>query len=160
MPAVLWMLSAACALAQSSPALRSGSDAAPALDHWISLSNKTVRVLARLRDIEPVAVKLKFGPSLTGPFEIDLAGAGDLKREAKLLSRGLGLSAAVILDEAAANGLNRTNSVFRNGELRQAILPLALSGLAAGGKRLSVWPDSGRASAPKTVPAPPQPDGP
>jgi hypothetical protein len=105
--------------------------------------------------VEPGAIKLKFGPSLNGAFEVDLAGARDLKREGELLSRELGHSAVVILDVAAASGLNRTNSVFRNGELRQAILPLALSGLSAGGKRLYVWPDTGRAPAPKTLPTPP-----
>lgn len=154
------MLGAACALAQSPPALLSGSEVAPAARHWISLSNKTVQVLARLRDVAPTAVKLKCGPSPGGPFEIDLAGAADLKREAELLSRGLGLSAAVILDEAAVTGLNRTNSVFRNGELRQAILPLALSGLPAGGRRLYVWPDTGPSPAPKTLRALSPPDSP
>jgi len=152
--AVLMVISATCAFAQPVPApavplaaTASSNAPAPVL-HSVVLSNQTVQVLSKLRQINASAVKLKFGKSMTGAFEIDVAGANDLKREAELLSKNFGFGATVILDEAASNGQNRTNYAFRNGELRQAIMPIEPSQLQPGAKRMYVWPAS-----PDPVPA-------
>jgi len=116
---------------------------APAVSpHTTGLSNQTVQVLSKFRQVEASAVKLKFGKSMTGAFEIDLTGVGDPRHEAQLLSSNLGFTASVILDEAAYDGQNRTNFVFRGGSHHMAIMPIVQGQLQPGAKRMYVWPSN------------------
>ena len=139
------------------PTLPARQTAAPPLrpmgqtDFSILLSNSAVQVISRARGVEAGAVKLKFFDAMSGRFEVDLAGAVDLRKEAELLSAAMGTNFAVIMDEATADGRTRTNHVFRGGSVRRTIAPVVNQALASGGRRLYVWPEASKVPAPTKV---------
>lgn len=145
------------AVAQTPPASPPGRPAAPPpslpgpSDISTLLSNKAVAVIAAARGISATEVKLKFSDAVSARFEIDLDGAQDLLREAELLSRSLGTNAAVILDEATADGRMRTNHVFRAGSARRTVAPVSNKTLQPGGRRLYVWPETSKMGAPPNL---------
>jgi len=100
----LLMFSVVCALAQTSslPASSTSltqtlpqvvtngiSNATSGINSSLLLSNRTVMIISGLRGIDVSAVKLKFGNLASGRFEIPVAGAKELRREAELLSKGV-----------------------------------------------------------------------
>jgi hypothetical protein len=117
----------------------------------VLLSNSAVQVIARARGIDAGAVKLKFFDAMSGRFEVDLAGAADLRQEAELLSTTIGTNYAVIMDEATADGRMRTNHVFRAGVVRRTVAPVVNQTLPPGGRRLYVWPETSKVPAPTNV---------
>jgi hypothetical protein len=127
------------------------SNAVLTAQNALILSNRAVLVLSKWRGTEPGAVKLRFGKGASGPFEIDLAGAADVKIEAEMLSKDFGPAVAVIVDEATLDGKFRTNHVFRNGEARRTIAPVPGNVLAPGGRRMYVWPEGLGPGTPKNV---------
>jgi hypothetical protein len=130
------------------------SDSVPAgqpTNASLLLSNRTVLIVSNARGVEPEAVKLKFSDSMSGPFEIAVQGAKNLQQEAELLSREFGTNIAVIVDEATLDGLVRTNFVYRGGSMRRTVAPIVNNALAPGGRRLYVWPETGKPSAPANV---------
>jgi hypothetical protein len=117
----------------------------------VLLSNKAVAVISQARGIPAAAVKLKFSDAVSARFEIDLAGVRDLRREAELLSRSLGTNVAVILDEVTSDGRMRTNHVFRAGSAQRTVAPVSNKSLRPGGRRLYVWPETSKVSAPSNI---------
>jgi hypothetical protein len=156
------LLTALCAVAQpadpASPA-RLGGVIAPSAagnshgstNFSLLLSNSAVQVISQTRGIKAEAVKLKFSDAMSGRFEVDPAGASDLRREAEALSTLFGTNFAVIVDEATADGRMRTNYVFRAGAVRRTIAPVVNKTLAPGGRRLYVWPETSKVAAPSNV---------
>jgi hypothetical protein len=67
------------------------------------------------------------------------------------LSRDFGTNVAVIVDEAAADGVLRTNCVFRNGSMRRTIAPVGKTGLRPGSRRMYVWPETSKLGAPQNI---------
>lgn len=161
------MLAALCARGQTSPAppassvavtqnlsqiLTTGtSNETKAVSHSLLLSNRAVLLVSEARGIAASAVKLRFSDSMSGRFEIPVEGAKDLQREAELLSKDFGSNIAVIVDEATADGRLRTNYVFRNGSMQKTIAPVGKIGLPPGGRRMYVWPETSKLSAPRNL---------
>ena len=153
------LLTALCAAAQpAAPAVARGlvapsvgANSLVSTNFSLLLSNSAVQVIAQARGIKAESVKLKFSDAMSGRFEVDPAGASDLRREAEVLSTTFGTNFAVVLDEATADGRTRTNYVFRAGSVRRTIAPVVNNTLAPGGRRLYVWPETSRVPAPSNV---------
>jgi len=127
------------------------SNQAVAVNQSMFLSNRAVLILSEARGLEVSAVRLKFSESMSGRFEIPLEGAKDIHREAEMLSKDFGANIAVIVDEATADGRLRTNYVFRNGVMRRTVAPVGNIGLSPGGRRMYVWPETSKLSAPRNL---------
>jgi len=127
------------------------SNQAVAVSQSMLLSNRAVLIVSEARGLDVNAVKLKFSESMSGRFEIPLEGAKDIHREAEMLSKDFGASIAVIVDEATADGRLRTNYVFRNGVMPLTVAPVRNIGLSPGGRRMYVWPETSKLSAPRDL---------
>jgi hypothetical protein len=137
---------------KASVAITTNASPQPAIreeTNWTALSNKTVSVIAANRGVKVESVRLtaKSAPKV-GSFEIDLSNATNCVAEAEALSRQLGGTFSVVLDEASKDGLLRTNRTFRNGAIRQIVAPPGNKPIGAGERRLVVWPDGARPAAP------------
>jgi len=110
----------------------------------VSLTNRTVVLLARLRGVPAREVMIRPGSARgAGAFEIDLAGAKDLKAEGAALSKELGSAAVVIVDRVSDDGGIRTNWTFRSGAVEEITAPVGSSGLKPRAQRMYVWPHGG-----------------
>jgi hypothetical protein len=149
------LLGSFSAVAQTAPLPPLSTGPAPSVpspaDISLLLSNKAVAVIAQTRGIPAAAVKLKFSDAVSARFEIELDGVRDLRREAELLSRSLGTNVAVIIDEATTDGRMRTNHVFRAGSAQRTVAPVSNKSLRPGGRRLYVWPETSKVSAPSNI---------
>ena len=148
---------AACAFqaaAQESPpvARASTNTAVPApveATTWLTLSNETIAVIAKVRGVKPELVRLEAKSNSTiGPFEVDLTSATNCAIEAEILSSKLGTNVIVVLEEASHDGQMRTNQTFRNGIVRKIVAPSGQKPLSPGDRRMVVWPDGTRPGVP------------
>lgn len=116
----------------------------------LSLTNRALLAMSKLRGVQPEKIRLQTRGHGNGPFEIDIASVSEA--EASQLSKELGSEAVVVLDHVSANGATRTNWSFRGGVGRKVIAPAAPTGLGPDAKRLYVWPQSSaRPAAPSGI---------
>lgn len=109
----------------------------------VSLTNRAVSVISKLRGVEPAAIKIRpSGSRAGGPFEIDINGAKDAAKEAEQLSKELGAAAAVILEHVSDDGVIRTNWTFKSGSVEQVTAPAGPTGLSPRARRMYVWPQA------------------
>jgi hypothetical protein len=109
----------------------------------VSLTNRALVVISKLRGVEPATVKIRpSGNRAGGPFEIDINGAKDAANEAEQLSKEFGTAAAVILEHVSDDGVTRTNWTFKNGSVEQITAPAGPSGLGPRARRMYVWPQA------------------
>ncbi len=84
-------------------------------------------------------------------LEIGLRKNSDAHLEAVALSKDFGSTASLVLDEVAADGSFRTNSVFRNGTIDKRVVPANLKDWTPGARRLLVRPEGTGLKAPNSV---------
>ena len=115
----------------------------------VSLTNRAVSVISKLRGVEPAAIKIR--PSGSRAFEIDINGVTDVAKEAEQLSKEFGPAATVILDHVSDDGVIRTNWTFKSGSVEQITAPAGPSGLGPRARRMFVWPQA--AAKPPSAPS-------
>ncbi len=147
------IVSSELAIAKGSSVKSETLPAISVVDEWLSLSNRTVSLIARVRGVkaDAVLIKASYAPKI-GPYAIDLANSTNFFAEAEALSRELGTRFKVVVDAASDDGTVNTNRTFQNGVMRQMILKVEGTPMPPAHRKLYVRPQSsGRLQPPRAV---------